>query len=652
VLSMTLPRRLWLAVAFVLAAALAIPMFSAPAPARAAASLPCDIYAAGGTPCQAAYSTTRALYASYDGPLYQIQRASDSSHLNIGLESAGGIVNSAPQVSFCAGTTCTITELYDQTPNGNNMLISPGTSCSGCSHGNAGPAANGADIGVPAMALPVTVGGQPAYGMLFDNFGTGYRIENALNVPTGSQPEGIYMLTSSNLTSNQCCFDFGSAETNNSDDGNTTMNAIYYGTDCWTRNCTGPGPWAGGDLENGMYFSAAGNNPSSIPGESGMFVSAWEKNNGTTNFTLKYGNGQSGGLTEAYSGALPSGYDPMHVQNSIELGTGGDNTGQGLGEFFEAAVVSGFPSDATENAVQASITAAGYAPASDEPFGGTAAAVPGTVQAANYDAGGFDVAYRVVPPNPLGTGLNGTGNGYRPDGVNLEATSDTQDTGGGGADDLGWTSSGQWFTYTVNVAAAGTYTVGLRLSSPSGVTDGLHIANSSGANLSGNINVPATGAWQTWATVNATVNLPAGRQTLTVDQDNGGWNIHELTFASSSSSGGSSCGELTANVSLAANQSVASCNGDFTLIMQGDGNLVLYQGGTALWASNTAGSGADEAIMQGDGNLVLSTSARTPVWSSGTAGNAGAYLDVQNDGNVVIYGASGAALWSTGTAGK
>ena len=403
-LSMTLPRRLWLAAAFVLAAALAIPMFSAPAPARAAASLPCDIYAAGGTPCEAAYSTTRALYASYDGPLYQIQRASDGTYLNIGLESAGGIVNSAPQVSFCAGTTCTITELYDQTPNGNNMPISPGTSCSGCSHGNAGPGPNGADIGAPAMALPVTVGGQPAYGVLFDNFGTGYRIENALNVPTGSQPEGIYMLTSSNLTSNQCCFDFGSAETNNSDDGNTTMNAIYYGTDCWTRNCTGPGPWAGGDLENGMYFSDTGNNPSSIPSESGTFVSAWEKNNGTTNFTLKYGNGQSGGLTEAYSGPLPSGYDPMHVQNSIELGTGGDNTGQGLGEFFEAAVVSGFPSDATENAVQASITAAGYAPASDEPFGGTAAAVPGTVQAANYDTGGFGVALPGHPAEPAGFG--------------------------------------------------------------------------------------------------------------------------------------------------------------------------------------------------------------------------------------------------------
>src|ERR1700744_52276 len=279
--------------------------------------------------------------------------------LNIGLESAGGIVNSAPEVSFCAGTTCTITELYDQTPNGNNMPISPGTACSGCSGGISGPGPNGSDIGSPAM--PVTVDGQQVYGALFDAQGTGYRIDDARNVPTGSQPEGVYMLTSSNLTSNGCCFDFGSAEANNSDDGNATMNAIYSGTDCWTNNCSGSGPWVGGDIENGMYFSNTGANPASIPAETGSFLSAWEKNNGTTNFTLKYGNGQSGGLTTSYSGALPNGYDPMKVQPSIELGTGGDNSIWGDGEFFEGAVTSGYPSDATENAVQASLVAAGSA---------------------------------------------------------------------------------------------------------------------------------------------------------------------------------------------------------------------------------------------------------------------------------------------------
>jgi hypothetical protein len=357
----SLLRRLLAPVAACLLVAAVTSGVTATSASAAAPSQPCDIYAAGGTPCEAAYSTTRALFASYGGPLYQIQRASDGSQLNIGLQAAGGVVNTAPQVSFCAGTACTITELYDQTANANHMPISPGTSCSGCSRGIAGPGPNGADIGSSAMALPVTIGGQPAYGALFNAQGIGYRNNNVRNVPTGAQPEGIYLLTSSNLTSNGCCFDFGSGETNDTDDGDATMNAIYYGTDCWTQNCTGPGPWVGGDLENGMFFSNTGNNPPSIQSERGSFLSAWEKNNGTTNFTLKYGNGQQGGLTQSYSGPLPDGYNPMKVQNSIELGTGGDNSVWGSGEFFEGAVTAGFPSDATENAVQANLAAAGYA---------------------------------------------------------------------------------------------------------------------------------------------------------------------------------------------------------------------------------------------------------------------------------------------------
>jgi hypothetical protein len=167
---------------------------------------------------------------------------------------------------------------------------------------------------------------------------------------------------------------------------------------------------------------------------------------------------------------------------------------------------------------------AAYA-ATDAPYGGTAAAVPGTVQAANYDTGGQGTAYNV-------TSTNGSANSYRSDGVDLEASSDTVDTTGGGAYDLGWTTAGQWFKYTVNVATAGTYSVSLRLAAPSAVTDGLHIANSAGTNLSGNVNVPATGGWQTWTTVTASVTLPAGTQTLTIDQDNAGWNIHYLAFAS------------------------------------------------------------------------------------------------------------------------
>ncbi|WP_051450441.1 carbohydrate-binding protein [Actinospica robiniae] len=156
---------------------------------------------------------------------------------------------------------------------------------------------------------------------------------------------------------------------------------------------------------------------------------------------------------------------------------------------------------------------------SQGPYGGTAAAIPGTLQAENYDTGGQGVAYNV-------TSVNGNGTAYRPDGVDLETTSDT-----GGGDDLGWTATGQWFKYTVNVATAGTHTISFRVAAPSAVTDGFHLSNASGTNLSGNVNVAATGGWQTWETVTATVTLPAGQQTLTLNEDNGGWNINFMTVS-------------------------------------------------------------------------------------------------------------------------
>src|SRR3954452_16168579 len=77
---------------------------------------PCDIYAAGGTPCVAAHSTTRALYASYNGPLYQVRRLSDNEVKNIGVvrpralpfPDPGGYADAAAQDAFCADTTCVI----------------------------------------------------------------------------------------------------------------------------------------------------------------------------------------------------------------------------------------------------------------------------------------------------------------------------------------------------------------------------------------------------------------------------------------------------------------------------------------------------------------------------------------------------------------
>src|SRR6202453_2503048 len=88
---------------------------SAQAASFASSARPCDIYAAGGTPCVAAYSTVRALYRNYRGPLYQVTRASDGESADVSV-GTGGYADAAAQNSFCAGTVCAITRIYDQSP--------------------------------------------------------------------------------------------------------------------------------------------------------------------------------------------------------------------------------------------------------------------------------------------------------------------------------------------------------------------------------------------------------------------------------------------------------------------------------------------------------------------------------------------------------
>lgn len=101
---------------------------------------------------------------------------------------------------------------------------------------------------------------------------------------------------------------------------------------------------------------------------------------------------------------------------------------------------------------------------------------------------------------------------------------------------------------------------------------------------------------------------------------------------------------LLVNQSLKVNQSLTSGDGRFTLVMQGDGNLVLYEGRRARWESRTTGRGAVTAVMQGDANFVLYDKANRPIWATDTDGGGGAFIVLQNDGNLVIYRGS-RAIW-------
>ena len=317
---------------------------------------PCDIYASGGTPCVAAHSTTRALYRAYAGNLYQVRRSSDNTTRNIAVLTAGGTANAATQDSFCAGTTCVITVVYDQSGRGNDLWYQGSSVVPGSTSSR--PAT--------ATSESLTVGGAKAYSLYINPGNSYWRDGHLTGVPTGAAPEGMYMVTSGTHVNNGCCFDYGNSETTRSADAAGAMDAINFSTQCWFGGCSGSGPWVQADLEWGLYSGGSqswNTNQRAFPHK---FVTATLKNNGTSRFAIKGSNAQSGNLYTLWDGALPPGYSPMKKQGAIILGSGGDCCKPGgganlsAGTFYEGAMVAGYPSDATENAVQANVVAAGY----------------------------------------------------------------------------------------------------------------------------------------------------------------------------------------------------------------------------------------------------------------------------------------------------
>ncbi|MFF5329250.1 alpha-L-arabinofuranosidase B [Streptomyces rubradiris] len=327
---------------------------SAEGDAVTAGSLPCDLYAAGGTPCVAAHSTTRALYSAYTSRLYQVKRASDGATRDIGALGAGGYADAAAQDSFCAGTSCLITVIYDQSGRGNHLTQAPPGDFQG-------PAAGGHDNLAEASAAPVTVGGHKAYGV-FIAPGTGYRNNNTNGIATGDQPEGMYALLDGSHYNSGCCFDYGNAETNSRNNGNGAMETVYFGNSKAWGYGTGNGPWVMADLENGLFSGVNRGYNANDPSVGHRFLTAVVKG-GPNRWAIRAGNAQSGGLSTYYDGPRPnaSGYNPMKKEGAIILGIGGDNSNSSAGTFYEGVMTSGYPSDATENAVQANINAAGYA---------------------------------------------------------------------------------------------------------------------------------------------------------------------------------------------------------------------------------------------------------------------------------------------------
>lgn len=317
---------------------------------------PCDIYAAGGCPCVAAHSTTRALYASYNGPLYQIMRQSDGKTLDIGMIRSG-YADGAAQDAFLAGTLGWITKVYDQSGKGNHLMqVPPGTF--------KGPAKGEFNTLPIADMAPVTISGHKAYGVYIMP-GMGLRNNNASDLAINDEPEGIYYVINGKHFSSGCCFDYGNSSTNGRAVGTGTMETTYYGTATAWGSGNGSGPWIMADMEAGLFsgYNAKKNDVPTI--DSWQFVSAFVDGGGGNKWDLRGGNAQEGRLTTFYSGVRPGtpnskAYFPMNKKGGILLGNGGDNGNGSAGTFYEGVMTTGFPSEATTDAVQANIVAAKY----------------------------------------------------------------------------------------------------------------------------------------------------------------------------------------------------------------------------------------------------------------------------------------------------
>ncbi len=326
---------------------------------------PCDIYAAAGDPCTAAHSSTRALYAAYNGPLYQVMRQSDGKTLDIGVvkpsaspvPDPGGYADAVAQDAFCANTYCWITTLYDQSGKKNHLVQAPRGAFSGLAMGGFN------NIPVADWA-PITIMGHKAYGVFIPP-GGGLRWNDTRGTAVDDLAEGQYWVISGHHYNNGCCFDYGNAETDSRDDGNGTMETTYFGNaTAWYRG-PDPGPWVMTDQENNLVGCV---NPDGSKFCKDLPIINWRFVTATADGEPHHwrsmgGDSQKGDLRVMFDGPrVNATYDPMRKQGAILLGNGGDNSVGSQGTFYEGAMTAAgtFPTQDTNQKIQANVVAAKY----------------------------------------------------------------------------------------------------------------------------------------------------------------------------------------------------------------------------------------------------------------------------------------------------
>jgi hypothetical protein len=289
---------------------------------------------------------------SGDQPVGTVGGTTGGTTQDIGATTSGYADGNA-QDTFCGTTTCTVSKLYDQSGQGNDLTEAPAGGYTGTAHQP--------DYESDANKSSITVNGHKVHG-LYMIAQDGYRNNSAKGMPTGSQSQGIYEIADGKRIGAACCWDFGNAKTTNTAGGTGTMDALFFGTGYWGKGVA-PGPWFMADLEAGVWATGSGAsntmNPN-LPASNVSFafgVLKTSASGSTPQYAIRVGDATTGTLTSAYDGQAPAAWS---LSGAVILGIGGDNSNSSQGTFFEGAITAGRPSDATDESVHANAIAAGY----------------------------------------------------------------------------------------------------------------------------------------------------------------------------------------------------------------------------------------------------------------------------------------------------
>ncbi|MFT3681093.1 MAG: carbohydrate-binding protein [Ferruginibacter sp.] len=275
------------------------------------------------------------------------------------------------------------------------------------------------------------------------------------------------------------------------------------------------------------------------------------------------------------------------------------------------------------------------------PYGGTARNIPGTIQAEDYDNGGQNIAYS-------DNDAANSGGQYRTaEGVDIETCSE-------GGYNVGWTSTGEWIEYTINVVTAGTYTLQVRVATPNaGKTIHFEL---DGINISGTINIPNTGSWQTWQTVNITTPaLTTGQKVLKLVMDTYDFNINYFTFALNTAPAVpvvSSAATATGTIGSAFNYTITATNTPTSYSAAGLPAGLTVNTSTGVISGTPTAAGSFNAVISatnaggtGTKNITITINPAAPIVSSpatasGTTGTAFSYT-ITAGNNPTSFGATG-----------